>query len=282
MWRVPPALAIIRYALPRVDFDFLLESRATATNNFMAIKFLANISKANAQLQAGHEAIDPALASAKISTLKVDGKDVPASEAPLSVKIAALANLTAAGEKSQDVSELIATNGHIAAKVETLEGDLATAQGLVASQTQKISALEGQLATASATVDRQTASGAQDGMLLKASNGEVSRLTKEIAAVNTDLSKLCLEYGCLDLTTVDGKLLAKDAAEDVKLEAANRVPIADKLKASKGAVNAAMRNLGLNTNQLPAGGSATNAPEKKEVKGRDRMKAAIKIEGHTV
>src|SRR5690348_14565569 len=108
----------------------------------MAFKFLPNITKANAQIQAASEVIDPALAAAKISTLKVDGKDVAASEAPLSVKVAAIAALVGAGEKSQDVSELIATNGQIAARVEALEGELATANATVAAQTQKISGLE--------------------------------------------------------------------------------------------------------------------------------------------
>lgn len=248
----------------------------------MAIKFLADITKANSQIKTGHEVIDPALATAKISTLKVDGKDVPASEAPLPVKIAALAALVGSGEKSQEVSELIATNGQIAARVESLEGELATATGTVSAQTQKITALESELFTANANVERLTASGAQDGGLLKASNGEVHRITKELAMVNTELSKQCLEYGCLDLTTEDGKLLAKDASEADRLAAANRIPIADKLKASKGAVNVAMHKLGLSVGDLPAPGMpGKSASDKKEVKGRDRMKAAMKIEGVT-
>lgn len=247
----------------------------------MAKHTIWNIGKANAEISAADSAINPLLEVAKITTLKVDGKDVPASDAPLADKILALAAVSKPGAGTQDVSELIATNDSVARQLTETSDRLSVANASVAKLQLDNSKLSSDLATAQSSVNNLTASNAELQNRHDASIRQVGDLTKQANAVNAEISRLCLDYGCLDLTGEDGKPLAKDASADDKLAAANRIPVADKLKASKGAVNAAVRNLGLPANQLPAGGAPSAQAEKKELRGRDRMKAAMKIEGVT-
>jgi len=239
-----------------------------------------NIGKANAEISAADAAINPLLESAKISTIKVDGKDLPASDAPLADKINALAAVSKPGVANQDISELVTSNDLISKQLEDATGKLAVANASVMKLQGDNATLTSQLQTSQASVNTLTAANAELQNRHDASIRQVGELTKQINGFNTELSKMCLEYGCLDLTTEDGKLLAKDASTDEKLAAANRVPMADKLKASKGAVNAAMSKLGVSTQDLPAPGMpGKSADDKKEPKGRDRMKSAMKIEG---
>jgi len=236
-----------------------------------------NLVKANAALESANEAADKVLVQAKISTLKVDGKDVALADAPIAAKIAAVGALVASGEKSQDVSELIASNGQIAAQVEELTGKLTVANATVASQSQKLTALEGELATEKASVATLTGKVTETANLLKASNDEAARVTKELNAQNDELSALCVTAGCLELKGADGKLLAKDASETDKLAAAKSVSYGDKLKAYRGAVNAAIAKTGATPLEFPTTPPGQAVEKKPELKGADRMKAAIKI-----
>ncbi len=113
--------------------------------------------------------------------------------------------------------------------------------------------------TANANVERLTASNAQNEGLLRASNAEVVRVTKDLATANTEISKICLKVNCLALTDADGKSLANTATEAERLEAANRISMTDKLTAYSGAVNAAAARVGVDLTILPNGGPAGGA-----------------------
>lgn len=232
-----------------------------------------NIGKANAEITSGHETLDAALSAAKISTLKVDGKDVPAGDAPLAVKAAAIAGLVSSGEKSQDVSELIASNGIVAAQVEELTNKLTVANATTAAQAQQIADLQSKLATANASVEKLTAAGNTTQNLLEASNKQVISATNESNALKRTLAQHCLDVNCLSLTDEKGQPLAADAAADVKLNAALRISADDMFKSFKGAVNSAMAKTGVSLFALPLA-PATSAEPKKELTGRARFVAA--------
>jgi len=248
----------------------------------MARKQIFNPIKLHSELAAADSAINPLLEAAKITTIKVDGKDTPASEAPVGDRVLALSAVSKSAVGNVDMSELIAANDALSKQHEKATADLAIANSSVTKLQGDVSKLTSDLQTSQASVNTLTAANAELQNRHDASIRQVSELTKQVSGINAEVSKLCLEYGCLDLTTEDGKLLAKDASADEKLAAANRVPIADKLKASKGAVNAAMNKLGLPVGDLPAPGMPSKADsDKKEATGRNRMKAAMKIEGAT-
>lgn len=224
----------------------------------MAKISIFNIGKANAEINSGHEAADTALASAKITSLKVDGKDVAATDAPLAVKIAAVASLAASGEKTQDVSELIASNGQIASQLDKATNDLVAEKAISAGHAQKISSLESELATSKSSVSTLTADLTGAKNLLTASNDLNAKLTTAANAVNTEISKQCIAVNCLTLTDGDGKPLAKEATEDQKIEAANKIPVAEKITALMGAVNSAAASVGVNLKSVPAVSGATS------------------------
>lgn len=247
----------------------------------MAFKFF-NIGKANAEIDSAHAAADAALTAAKISTLKVDGKDVSAVDAPLAVKIAAVAALASSGEKTQDVSELIASNGQIAAQVEELTGKLTVATATIASQTQKISSLESELATSKSSVTTLTAENAGNKNLLSAANAENVRVTGLLNASSLTISQFCLKADCLSLTDGDGKPLAKDATEEQKLSAADKIPVTERLTALFGAVNAAVAKTGVSFAAIPAavpGGTQAGAPKFKNATELCAAAAKAKAEG---
>ena len=236
-----------------------------------------NITKAQAVIDSASEAADKILAQAKISTIKIAGEDVVLEKAPLAAKVAAVGSLVASGEKSQDVSELIASNGQIAAQVEELSGKLTVANATVASQSQTITAIQGDLATEKASVVTLTAKVTDTANLLRASNDEAARVTALANAQDSEISALCVTAGCLELKGADGKPLAKDASEADKLSAAKAFTYGDKLKAYRGAVNAAIAKTGATPLEFPTTPPGQAVEKKPELKGTDRMKAAIKI-----
>jgi chromosome segregation ATPase len=223
--------------------------------------FIANIGKANAEINSGNEAADAALTAAKITTLKVDGKDVPSAEAPLSVKISAIAALVASGDKTQDISELIASNGQIAAQVEDLTGRNATLTATVSGQAQKISSLETELATSKTSVATLTAEVAGHKNLLEAAGNENVRVTGLLNSANAEISKQCIAVNCLTLTDGEGKPLAKTATDSQKLESANKIPVAEKITALMGAIHSSAANIGLDLKQVPAVSGGGTAPD---------------------
>ena len=227
--------------------------------------FIANIGKANAEINSGNEAADTALIAAKITTLKVEGKDVPSAEAPLAVKIAAISALVSSGDKSQDVSELIASNGQIAAQIEDLQAKLSVANATIAASTQKISTLESELATNKASVQTLTSDLTTHKNLLSASNTEAARLSGQLNAQKSALAARCIAAGCIDF--------AKDATESDKVAAAEKLSFDDLFKSYNGAVNAAIKKTGVSFADVPAAPPVNS--EKKELTGRARFNASI-------
>jgi hypothetical protein len=165
----------------------------------------------------------------------------------------------ASGNNTQDVSELIASNGQIAAQVETLSAENATLKATVLANTQEISKIKSENSTLQGSVSTLTAEKAQLTTNLTASNAEASRLTGVLNATNSSISKQALKYGCLSLTDAEGKPLAANASEAEKLAAADRIPVADKLTAIAGAVNNTLTKLGVNTATIPATGANAGA-----------------------
>jgi hypothetical protein len=225
-----------------------------------------NIGKANSEISTGHEEADKILTAAKISTLNVDGKDVPATDAPLAVKISAVSALLNSGDKTQDVSELIASNGVIAAQVEELTGKLTVANASVQSLSREKTDLEGRLSTATASVDRLTTEAGTNKNLLESSNKEVSRVSKEVTSQKTALARLCIRTGCLDLKADDGAAFPADASEDVKVAAVMKITdgrevftFENLVTAYSGALNAAAARVGVKLETVPSGGGGAPA-----------------------
>ena len=229
-----------------------------------------NFKRMNAELAGSDAAVDPLLVSAKITVLKVDGRDVPAADAPLPIKIAAIGALIATGDRTQDSAELIAANGQMATQVETLQAQLATAQATTGAQVQKITALEGQLATAQAAVQQQTAQAGTNTNLLDASNREVARLTKELNAMKSTLAQRCIAANCLDFAS-----LGANATAEQKMGHAMTLPHEDLFKAYSGAVNAALARTGVSLEVIPAARPAGPGAERPQLKGRERFTASI-------
>ena len=110
---------------------------------------------------------------------------------------------------------------------------------------------------------------------------QFGRNAETIKAQNDELSRFCLNFDCLTLTTEDGRPLAKDANASDRLAAANRVPFANRLSSAGGAVTAALNRAGISQSALP-NAPATGMPAgstAKPLTGRARMKAHMKIEG---
>ena len=218
----------------------------------MAKITIFNVGRANAIIDSANAAADAGLTAAKITSLKVDGRDVNAVEAPLDVKIAAVSALVNSGDKTQDVSELIASNGTIAAQVDELTGKNATLTATVSAQTQKISSLESELATNKTSVATLTAEVAGQKNLLAAAGNENVRVTGLLNAANAEISKQCIAVNCLTITDGEGKPLAKDATEAQKIEAANKVPVAEKITALMGAIHSSAASIGVDLKKVPA------------------------------
>jgi hypothetical protein len=233
-----------------------------------------NFVKLNDELFASDAAIDPILASAKITVLKVDGKDVPAAEAPLQSKISAIGALVSSGDKTQDAAQLIAANGQLAAQGEQLQANLTASEATIAAQNQKISELTGNFNVSQASVQKLTSENATQTNLLEASNKEVSRITAEANRINREVSQMCVSVGCLDLKGEDGKPLAKDAKAEDQLAAADKLPIADKLKSFGGALHAAASKVGIQLAVVPNGGAAPAANNAKKLSIDEQVRQA--------
>ena len=248
----------------------------------MARPKIWNVGKLHAESEAGHAAADAGLIASKISTIKVDGKDIPSADAPLSNKIEAINAQLGTGEKTQDMSELIASNGVLAAKVEELEGKLTQSNSSNSALIQKNTELEGKLTISQSSVQTLNASTATNTNLLQASNKEVVRLTELAKDQKTNLAKRCLAAGCIDVKGEDGKSLAKDAADTDKLDAAMKLSFEDLDKAYAGAVNAAVAKTGVSFSIIPNAVPSGAADKKTEATGRDRFKSSAKVEGRQV
>jgi chromosome segregation ATPase len=218
----------------------------------MARKQSWNPGKLNAELSASDEAINPLLASANIASIKVNGADVPASEAPLQDRIKALGDVTKAGAKSADAVELATLNGQITAQLEKAESELAVAKSSVATLTQEKSTLSAELSTATASVSKLTADNAELGNRNTTLAKELETSAGKINSTNAEISKQCIAVNCLTLTDGEGKPLAKDATEAQKIEAANKVPVAEKITALMGAIHSSAASIGVDLKKVPA------------------------------
>lgn len=215
------------------------------------MKFFGNVTKLEAAIEAADSAINPALAKAKILSVKVDGKDVPVSEAPLANRILALLAISEPGSHEQTVAQLTVTNAELASRNEKISGDLATATATLGGVQADLRAMTTRAENAEGSVSTLTAEKGQLAIQLKAAQDEYSRVSREQAAFNTELSKACIAVGCLQLTDANGAALSPNASEAAKLEAANRIPASDKLKAYQAGLNTAIANTGLSVAGLP-------------------------------
>jgi hypothetical protein len=234
-----------------------------------------NFKKNNAELSAADAAIAPLLTAAKISTVAVEGKDIPVADAPLDARIAALGKLISTGDKTEDSAELVKANGELAGQVEALEGKLTVANATISAQTQKIAALENGSNTASASVTKLTTDLGAANTLLEASNKEVTRLLAVISAESLELSNDCIDAKCLDLRDGEGKPLAENATREQKIEAANKIPMKDRRIAFKGAVNSTLAKMNLPLLGAPIAGNPGTAPQKK-LTATERCLEAVK------
>ena len=239
------------------------------------------ISEADAEIKSADAAINPLLTAAKISTIEVNGKPVAATsdEVPLALKITNLAATFKEGAGDKEISEMTRNNTILADQAKAAEARAVTAETNAATVTRENVSLKSDLQTQKDAVARLTAENAEVTTLRKAANAEAGRVTAEMNAVNAEISKQALSFNCLaDLRGADGKLLPSTASADERQAAAERIPIADKIKAIGGAVNAAVARTGVSIAALPATGTTAinGQPAKEELKGRARFNQAVK------
>ncbi len=217
----------------------------------MAFKF-HSISKADKEITSADAIIDPALASSGITTIQVEGKQFPASEAPLASKISALIAVNPPGAGTQQISDVLVSNDVISKELEKVSTELTISKNSVAVLTQDNANLKQSEGVAQASVSKLTAENAEQKNRLEAAINQFTSNAKEIASVNREVSKACVACGCLDLQGEDGKPLAADATEEAKLAAADKISVSDKLKSYQGAVNAAVAKIGVLPSSIPS------------------------------
>lgn len=214
----------------------------------MPKKSFWNIGKANAEITAADSAIDPALAAAKISVIKVDGRDIPAHEAPLADKITALLAVAAPQAAAHDMSELVVTNDQLSKQIDRLTDENVKISAGNAALTQENVQLKADLETAKASIASLTASEAELSVRHEAALSQVSKSTEKFNNLNREISAACLKAGCLDVS-------GENEAE--KLAAADAIEPSVKLAAYAGAVNTAVARIGV-TMPAPAAGGTSN------------------------
>lgn len=241
------------------------------------MKFFGNVSKLEAEITSAEQALQPDLESASIKTAMRDGKVIPIGDATVSEKYLALRSAHPPGTDLQERSNLLSSNDAISKALEKSATELAIAQTSVATLTREKVDLQGQISVSQASVQSLTGEKADLNNRLQAAVNQFSANDKELKARDLDLSKLCVAAGCLDLKSEAGDPLAADATEADKLAAATLIPNSDKLKAYRGAVNAAIAKTGALPLEIPV--APPGAATKQEPKGRARMLAAMKIDG---
>jgi hypothetical protein len=213
------------------------------------------ISEADAEIKSADAAINPLLTSAKITTIEVNGKQVPATsdEVPLALKISNLAATFKEGAGDKEISEMTRNNTILADQAKAAEARAVTAETNAATVARENVALNEQVVTLTASVARLTAENAEVITLRKAANSEAGRVTAESLAINSEISKKALAWNAVsDLRDEKGNVLSSKATEAEKLSAAERIPIAEKLTAIGGAVTAALQRAGVRADATPA------------------------------
>jgi hypothetical protein len=238
------------------------------------------ISEADAEIKSADAAINPLLTAAKITTIEVNGKQVPATsdDVPIALKINSFATTVKAGAGDNEVSKLAENNTILADQAKAAEARAVTAETNSATVARENVALSERVAVLEGSVAKLSAENAEVVTLRKAANAEAGRVTAESNAVNAEVSRQALAFNCLsDLRGVDGKLLASTATSAERQSAAELIPVADKIKAIGGAVNAAVARTQVSLAALPAPGAAATAGAKPEVKGRARFSSGVVV-----
>jgi len=218
-----------------------------------------NIGLANDEINAADAALAVALTSAKITTVKVGGKDVPASEAPLADRINALLSVNPIGAESQSVDELLKSNNILSARAQKADEDLKLANDSVSQLTREKIELDNKLAIANDAVSSLTAKNLELGTSLEASQTAAKAAIKAGNDTNRLVSKMAIAFACVELKGEDGKALSPNASADLKEAAADKIPVAEKLTAISGALNAAAARVGIDFATVPNGGPAAGA-----------------------
>lgn len=218
-----------------------------------------NIGLANDEINAADAALASALVSAKITTVKVDGKDVPASEAPLSARINALLSVNPIGAESQSVDELLKSNNILSARAQKSDEDLKLSTDQVSQLTREKIELENKLTIATDSVNSLTAKGNELNTSLEASQTAAKAAIKAGNDTNRLVSKMAIAFACVELKGEDGRALSPNASAEAKQVAAEKIPVAEKLTAISGALNAAAARIGVDFNALPNMGPAGGA-----------------------
>lgn len=239
----------------------------------MAKISIFNIGKANAAISDAQAALAPALAKAGISTIAVDGKTVPAAEAPLASQITALIGAQPVVADSQSAAEAIASNDLISKELDAAQAQLALKTTAVETLTRSNADLTSRLSTAEATVQDLTVKNGVMKTERDAAVAEYGKVSEQLTAQKTALAQRCLAVGCLDLIGEDGKPLAKDATDTVKLAAAMKLSHGDLFKAHNGALNAAAAKMGIVFAEIPAG--KPQAGSEKKMTATEKCLAAV-------
>lgn len=246
------------------------------------MKFFGNVTRLESEINAVEQALQPDLEKANITTALREGKVIPIGEATISEKYQALRAAHPPGTDLQERANLLQNNDRVSKELEKVSTDLAVSQTSVGTLTREKASLQEQLTAAQASVTSLTAKNADLNNQLQAAVNQYSASQKALESVNTEISRKALEYGALSaLTGPDDKPLAADASAEARLEAANRIPAAEKLTAIGGAVNRAMTELGVNVSKLPNGSGTLSAtapakPDFSHLKGLERAAAAHK------
>jgi hypothetical protein len=225
------------------------------------------ISEADAEIKSADAAINPLLTAAKITTIEVNGKPIPATsdEVPLALKISNLAATYKEGAGDKEVSELTRNNSILADQAKVLETRAVTAETNSAAVTRENVVLAEKITVLEGGVAKLTAENAELITLRAAANKEAGRVTAESNAINTEISRKALAWNAIsDLRDEKGNVLSSKSTEAEKLAAADRIPVAQKLTAIGGAVTAALQRAGVPNGQSPAqpvAGSESKTPK---------------------
>lgn len=235
--------------------------------------------KLTAELSAADSAINPLLEASKITSIKVNGADVAASEAPLPDRIKAYSDVVKAGATSADAVELASLNGQITAQLEKVQGELSLAQSSVATLTQSNTKLSNDLATEKASTAKLTADNAELGNRNTVLTGQLEASAGRENKTKLNLARKCLNRSVIEFKGADGKALAANCSDADLALASKELSYESMSDSYDGAVNSALTKLGTNIVGLPAApaSTSTSAPVKKisEMTGLAKTSAAF-------
>lgn len=216
-----------------------------------------NIGKANAELNATADVLAPALAKAGVQTIAVDGKAVPAAEAPVSLQVAALLTAQPAVDGAQNAAEALVSNELISKELETTKTELALKVTAVESLSRDKAALETRVTTAEASVQSLTT---QLGVMKTerdACSNQHAEAAKQVREQKLSLARKCVQCGCVEFKGADGKVLAADCSDADLTAASQDLAFASLADAYSGALNVAASKVGVSLTSIPAGSAGS-------------------------